>query len=151
MKRHGWTLLFHDCLVEQLRNLRRASEQAERKNPSADHPNANTRLFRALTNLILEVIPSDPGRDEYRQGKTLGTDYRHWRRAKIGRRFRLFFRYDSKSRTIVYAWVNDMNTLRAAGSKSDPYAVFQKMLKSGNPPSDWSALVQACRAGWSDE
>lgn len=151
MKRHGWTLLFHDSLVEQLRNLRRASEQAERNNPQADRSNANTRLFRALTNLILEAIPSDPGRDEYRQGKTLGTDYRHWRQAKIGRRFRLFFRYDSKSRTIVYAWVNDVNILRAAGSKSDPYAVFQKMLKSGNPPSDWSALVQACQTEWGEQ
>ena len=57
MKRHGWTLLFHDSLVWQLRNLRRASEQAERKNPQADRTNANTRLFRALTNLIRKPFP----------------------------------------------------------------------------------------------
>src|SRR3546814_9639202 len=66
-----------------------------------------------------EVVPSDPSRDEYRQGNTLGAAYRHWRRAKIGRRFRLFFRYDSKANVIVFAWVNDEQTLRSAGSKSD--------------------------------
>ena len=51
----------------------------------------------------MEAVPADPGRDEFRQGNTLGTAYRHWRRAKIGRRFRLFFRYDSRSKVIVYA------------------------------------------------
>ncbi|WP_456298299.1 type II toxin-antitoxin system YhaV family toxin [Acidithiobacillus ferrivorans] len=60
----------------------------------------------------------------YRQGNTMGQDYRHWRRAKIGRRFRLFFRYDSRTQIIVYAWVNDGQTMRSAGSKSDPYAVL---------------------------
>ncbi len=148
MKRHGWTLLFPSCLVEQLRKLHEAGERAWRRNPDAFHSNANVRLFRALNQLILETIPSDPARVEYRQGNTLGADHRHWRRAKIGRRFRLFFRFDSRSRTIVYAWVNDGKTLRAAGSKSDPYAVFRKMLNSGNPPGDWASLVQASRANW---
>lgn len=149
MKHHGWTLLFHTCMVEQLRRLHEASERARCKDPDAFHGNANVRLFRALNQLILETIPFDPGRDEYRQGKTLGTAHRHWRRAKIGRRFRLFFRYDSRSRTIVYAWVNDQQTLRAAGSKTDPYLVFKKMLKSGNPPDDWSALVAVSQSHWS--
>jgi toxin YhaV len=46
----------------------------------------------------------------------------------IGRRFGLFFRYDSKAKVIVYAWVHDASTLRSSGGKFDPYAVFQKML-----------------------
>ena len=96
-----------------------------------------------------EVVPSDPARDEYRQGNTLGTAHRHWRRAKLGRRYRLFFRYDSKAKVIVYAWVNDEQTLRSAGSKSDPYAVFEKMLGRGNPPDDWNALILASKQDWS--
>ena len=67
---------------------------------------------------------------------------------QIGRRFRLFFRYDSKAKAIVFAWVNDEQTLRSAGSKSDPYAVFEKMLGRGNPPDDWAALVAASKADW---
>ena len=64
----------------------------------------------------------------------MGAAFRHWRRAKIGRRFRLFFRFDSKNRIIVFAWANDENTLRSSGSRSDPYTVFQRMLEWGHPP-----------------
>ena len=90
----------------------------------------------------------DPGLDEYRQGNTMGRDYRHWRRAKIWRRFRLFFRYDSRTRVIVCAWVNDGQTMRSADSKSDPYAVFRKMLERGRPPDDWAALFTANQSDW---
>lgn len=146
MQSHGWSLLFHDCLVEQLQKLRAASDRAEAADPAGFEANANVKLYRALGQLIFETVPSDPAREEFRQGNTMGTTYRHWRRAKIGRRFRLFFRYDSKARVIVFVWVNDEYTLRSAGSKSDPYVVFQKMLDRGNPPDDWAALLAASRA-----
>jgi len=151
MQRHGWTLLFHDCVAEQLQKLSAAADRAKEADPERFEGNANVKLFRALSQLILDVVPSDPSRDEYRQGNTLGAAYRHWRRAKVGRRFRLFFRYDSKAKVIVFAWVNDEQTLRSAGSKSDPYVVFEKMLGRGNPPDDWAALVAASRAEWSTE
>jgi hypothetical protein len=51
-----------------------------------------------------------------------------------------FFRFDSKSRITIFAWVNDENTLRSSGSKSDPYAVFQRMLERGHRSDDWAAL-----------
>ena len=149
MQRHGWTLLFHDCVAMQLQKLSAAADQAQQTDPDGFEGNANVKLFRALSQLILDTVPIDPARDEYRQGNTLGAAYRHWRRAKLGRRFRLFFRYDSKARVIVFAWVNDERTLRSAGSKSDPYAVFEKMLGRGNPPDDWATLVAASRMVWS--
>lgn len=149
MQRHGWTLLFHHCAIQQLQKLHAATQRAQESAPEEFESNANVKLFRALSQLILDVVPSDPARDEYRQGNTLGPIHRHWRRAKIGRRFRLFFRYDSKARIIVYAWVNDKQTLRSSGSKSDPYAVFEKMLDRGNPPDEWNALVQASSQDWS--
>lgn len=148
MQRHGWTLLFHEALIEQLRGLHAAAQRAERKDPQGFEGNTNVKLFRALSRLIVEIVPSDPSHDQFRQGNTLGPAYRHWRRAKIGRRFRLFFRYDSKARVIVYAWVNDEQTLPSSGSQSDPYAVFEMMLKRGNPPDDWAALVAASKADW---
>ena len=43
----------------------------------------------------------------------------------------------------MYAWVNDRDTLRKAGAGTDPYAVFTRMLASGNPPDDWPALLAA--------
>jgi len=149
MQRHGWTPLFHECVVEQLQRLHTAVQRAEQNDADGFESNANVKLFRALSPLMLETVPGDPARDEYRQGNTLGPAHRHWRRAKIGRRFRLFFRYDSKAKVIVYAWVNDETTLRSLGSKSDPYAVFEKMLGRGNPPDDWNALMAASRQDWS--
>ncbi|PUE09138.1 toxin YhaV [Limnohabitans sp. T6-5] len=148
MQSHGWNLLFHDCLIEQLKKLQAAAQRAQSQDPQGDESNANVRLFSALSRLILESVPSDPNREEYRQGNTMGADYRHWRRAKIGRRFRLFFRFDSKSRVIIFAWVNDEMTLRSSGSKNDPYAVFQRMLGRGHPPDDWGALLSGSKAQW---
>jgi len=149
MQRHGWTLLFHDCLIDQLRKLHRAAQRAQRSDPAGFASNANVKLFQGLSHLMLEAIPQDPSRDEYRQGNTLGASYRHWRRARIGRRFRLFFRYDAKAKVIIYAWVNDRRTLRSKGSKSDPYSIFARMLARGNPPDDWTSLLTASRQEWS--
>lgn len=148
MQRHGWVLLFHDCIVEQLQKLSAAVDRAHRSDPDGFEQNANVKLFRALSRQMLEAVPGDPGRDEYRQGNTLGPAHRHWRRARIGRRFRLFFRYDSRAKIIIYAWVNDERTLRAVGSQSDPYAVFSRMLAQGNPPEDWQSLLEASRSDW---
>ncbi len=149
MQQHGWTLLFHDCVIAQLQKLHTAVRRAQQNDPEGFESNANVKLFRALIQLMLDGVPEDPARAEFRQGNTLGAAHRHWRRAKIGRRFRLFFRYDSTAKVIVYAWVNDEQTLRSAGSKSDPYAVFGKMLGRGNPPDDWNALVQTSKQDWS--
>lgn len=143
MEACGWQLLFHNCLVEQLDWLNAAAHRA-----GGDPHNANVRLFARVSRLIFETIPQDPGRDIYRLGNTLGTAHRHWRRARIGERFRLFFRYDAAARIIVYVWVNDRDTLRQPGSPRDPYAVFAQMLGSGDPPDDWATLVDRCQGTW---
>lgn len=148
IERNGWMLLFHECIVGQLQKLGAAAHRAQMQDPQGFEGNANVKLFKALSHLILEVVPGDPNRDDFRQGNTMGPEFRHWRRAKIGRRFRLFFRFDSKSKIIIFAWVNDEKTLRAAGSATDPYAVFQKMLERGNPPDDWHDLLASADTDW---
>jgi toxin YhaV len=100
---NGRTLLFHEAIDSQLKNLASAFERARKADPKNYRSNANVKLFAALAKLMLEVIPADPGGPEYRQGNTLGAEYRHWFRAKFLGRFRLFFRYDSRARIIVYA------------------------------------------------
>lgn len=50
---------------------------------------------------MLQDIPRDPGRKEFLQGSTLGANHRHWRRAKFFQQFRLFFRFQGRSRVIV--------------------------------------------------
>jgi toxin YhaV len=139
----GWTLLFHAEIVGQLRRLSQAAERARKAEPRNFRANANVKLLAAIAKLILDVVPADPGRPDYRLGNSLGPEYRNWFRVKFSGRFRLFFRYDGRARLIVFAWVNDEQTLRKRGAKSDPYAVFRAMLKRGDPPADWDALVKA--------
>ena len=145
IERDGWSLLFHRCFLDQTQKLHAAARRAHKR---GDSGNANIKLFERISRLVLETIPADPGGAEYRLGNTLGGEHRHWRRAKIGRRFRLFFRYDTSSRIIVYAWVNDRETQRKAGSKTDPYNVFRKLLDRGNPPDTWNELLKTSESNW---
>lgn len=144
---HGWQLFAHPLLLDQLDKLVATVEKAKGKDPSGYLKTANAKLLAALNSLIFDQIPEDPTRPEYRQGSTLGDSYKHWFRAKFGGgRFRLFFRYDTKAKVIVFAWVNDEDSLRTYGSKTDAYAVFRKMLDKGNPPDDWPALLEGASA-----
>lgn len=141
---NGWQLFAHPLFLDQIEKLAGAVEKQRAKDPRGWRKSAIAKLLAAIRQLVFETIPQDPTRPEYRQGGTLGDARKHWFRAKFGGgRFRLFFRYSSSAKVIVFAWVNDENTLRTYGSKSDAYAVFRKMLDGGNPPDDWAALMLA--------
>lgn len=141
---NGWTVRAHPLLLDQLEKLTLSVEELARKHPETYRENANTKLLAALLSLMFDKIPRDPSSTAYVQGKTLGSERRHWFRAKFGgARFRLFFRYSTRAKVIIFAWVNDENSLRTYGSKTDAYAVFKNMLNNGNPPDDWEALLKA--------
>ena len=140
----GWELFLHPLFLDQLEKLTAAVERARNKDPRGWQSNANAKLLSAIRKLVIETIPEDPTRTDYRQGGTLGGNRKHWFRAKFGSgRFRLFFRYSTSSKIVIYVWVNDETTLRTYGAKSDAYAVFRKMLDKGHPPDDWNALLEA--------
>jgi toxin YhaV len=146
LQRHGWRLFAHPLLLEQVEKLIAAAERAQRSDPDGWRSNANVKLLAALRDLMLERIPRDPLAATFRQGNTLGPAHRHWFRAKFGgNRFRLFFRANSAARVVVYAWVNDRDTLRKSGAASDPYTVFARMLAHGDPPDDWPSLLAAAQ------
>ena len=99
------------------------------------------KKFLALNHLVRERIPSNPSNPELRLGNALGDNYRHWFRGKFLQQYRVFFRYSTKSQIIAYGWVNDDESLRAYGSKTDAYLVFKKMLESGRVPNNWDELI----------
>ena len=101
-----------------------------------------TKRLAAIAKLAFDVIPQDPTRSDYRQGTTLGDEYKHWFRAKFFQQYRLFFRYHQESKIIVFGWVNDENSKRSYDSTTDAYRVFQKMLESGHPPDNWHDLLK---------
>ncbi|TPK61168.1 type II toxin-antitoxin system YhaV family toxin [Mesorhizobium sp. B2-3-3] len=141
---NGWTILAHPLFLDQLEKLTEAVEALKAKKPDEYQKNASTKLLAALNKLVFQTIPADPTATVYRQGSTLGEAHKHWFRAKFGNgRFRLFFRYDSTAKVIIFAWVNDEITLRTYGAKTDAYKIFKGMLADGNPPGDWDALHKA--------
>jgi Toxin with endonuclease activity, of toxin-antitoxin system len=71
-------------------------------------------MLAAVLNVAFEDIPSDPMRDTYRQGGTLGDAYKHWFRAKFLQQFRLFFRYQQTTNTKVIVLAGSMTTRRCA-------------------------------------
>ncbi|MDJ0897800.1 MAG: type II toxin-antitoxin system YhaV family toxin [Xenococcus sp. MO_188.B8] len=138
---NGWRIYAHPLFLNQFEELITTVENLRRKNPETYRSKNATKRLAAIAKLAFEIIPADPTRKEYRQGNTLGEDYKHWFRAKFFQQYRLFFRYHQGSKIIVYAWINDYKSKRAYGSKTDAYRVFQKMLNSGNPPDNWNSLL----------
>ncbi len=142
---HGWRLHVDPLFEQRYRRMVEEVEALEAKDPAGYQDQPLAKLLSAIQRLIFEVIPRDPNAAEFRQGNTLGADYRHWFRAKFNQRYRLFYRFSSKEKIIVYVWVNDERTLRKSGSKTDPYAVFRTMLESGNPPNSMDRLLKRSR------
>jgi len=139
---NGWKLYAHPMFDAQIRQLSDKVEALAQRNPAGYREQPAAKLLATVRRYTLEIIPRDPGAAEFRQGNTLGPDNRHWFRAKFHERYRLFYRFSSKERVIVYAWVNDEATLRKSGSKTDPYHVFRAMLEAGDPPGSMEELLR---------
>lgn len=143
---NGWKIYLHPLFLDQLDYLNERVE-AHRRNDSIGFLKKNaTKRLAAILKLLFEVIPQDPARSEYRQGGTLGERHKHWFRARFFQQYRLFFRYNTEAKVIIYGWVNDEDSKRAYDSTNDAYRVFRKMLDSGNPSSDWDSLLAEASA-----
>lgn len=143
---NGWWLLAWSEFQRQFDSLVTEVEQLRDRDPTgyAAHPKA--KLLATLLRLVTEDIPRDPAHRDFRQGTTLGSEYTGWFRASFHQRFRLFFRFRSVERVIVYAWVNTESGLRKSGDRNDPYNVFRKMLDRGAPPDDFDHLLRESAA-----
>ncbi len=142
MEVNGWRLFQYPLFEHQLKKLTEAVEQLSVTQPNTYKEHPKTKLLATIHRLITESIPRYPNAPEFRQGDALGPDNRHWFRAKFHQRYRLFFRFSSKDKVVVYVGVNDESTLRKAGARTDVYAVFKSMLDAGEPPRTLEALLK---------
>lgn len=143
---NGWAIFAHPLFLDQVERLIKKIEDGRSTNRHKSQAVAantpNEKLLAAILDSAFARIPRDPSDPQFRQGGTLGSDARHWFRDKFfNGRFRLFFRFQSRAKTIVLVWVNDETTLRAYESSSDAYAVFRNMLAAGKPPDKWDDLL----------
>lgn len=139
---NGWSIYAHPVFLDQLEGLIEEVEARKARDPKTWQKKNCTKQLAAIFKLVTENIPADPGAPAFRQGDTLGEHRKHWFRAKFFQQYRLFFRFDSRAQIIVLAWVNDKQTLRAYGSKTDAYVTFKNMLDGGNPPDDFDTLMR---------
>lgn len=142
---NGWQLYVHPLFEEQLERLKERVKVAAAKDPAGYLDLPSAKLLATIEHHIRVLIPRDPAASEFRQGNTLGVGNKHWFRAKFHQRYRLFFRFSSREKIIVYAWVNDDSTLRKSGSKTDPYAIFRSLLEKGDPPASMDHLLRRAR------
>jgi toxin YhaV len=145
MESGGWRLFVHPLFEAQLEKLTKRVEKLASSDPGGYVSHPATKMLATINHYILAAIPRDPNHPEFRQGNTLGPDNRHWFRAKFHQRYRLFYRFSTEHKIIVYAWVNDEGSLRKSGSKTDPYVVFKAMLESGEPPNSFAELSRASK------
>jgi toxin YhaV len=136
-----WLLLHHSAFEMEYENYKSRALLAAAQYGNNWVTTAAGKKFLALNYMVRERIPSNPSNPEFRLGNALGENYRHWFRGKFLQQSRVFFRYSTKSQIIAYGWVNNDQTLRAYGSKTDAYLVFKKMLESGKVPNDWDELI----------
>jgi toxin YhaV len=142
---NGWTLYTYPLFDEQLDRLIDKVRAAAKADPKTYQQQPAAKLLATIRLHMLERIPANPNAPAFRQGNTLGKDNRQWFRAKFHERYRLFFRFSTQHKVIIYAWVNDERTLRTQGAKDDPYALFEAMLKAGHPPASLDALLKASK------
>ena len=137
-----WRIFAHPLFISQLEELTNKVERLRQKYPQDYQKKNATKRLAAINKLAFEIIPQESTRKEYRQGNTLGKEYKHWFRAKFFQQYRLFFRYHQQQKIIVYVWVNDEKSKRAYESKTDAYRIFAKMLDNNNPPNNWQTLLK---------
>jgi len=141
---NGWNTFHFRLFAIQLVALTEAVKVLRVADPAGYKTHPKTKLLASIYKCINETVPANPDHPDFRLGKTLDDEHTHWRRVKKGmpERYRLFFRFSSQPiKAIVYVWFNDDDTLRKAGSKTDVYAVFRKMLEQGKVPGDINELL----------
>ena len=148
MEINGWQLYYFRTFAAALDELESEVAVLAASDPRRYKTHPKTRLLASVYKAITERVPAGPDHPDFRLGKPLGREYGNWRRVKKGLRegYCLFYRFASKPvKLIVYVWFNDEDTLRKAGSKTDVYETFRRMLARGEVPDSIDHLLRESR------
>lgn len=148
MQINGWQLYYFRTFAAALDELETEVAALAASDPRGYKAHPRTHLLASVYKAITVRVPASPEHPDFRLGKTLGRDYGNWRRVGKGQpeRYRLFFRFASKPvKLIVCVWFDDEDTLRKAGSKTDVYETFRRMLARGEVPDGIDHLLRESR------
>ncbi len=139
-----WQMYSFTLFKAALTELEQSVALLAQAQPQSYKTHPKTKLLASIYKSMTQLVPANPNHPDFRLGKTLGAQYANWRRVKKGMpdRYRLFFRFASSPvQLIVYVWFNDDLTLRKAGSRTDVYEVFKRMLMRGEVPVTMEGLL----------
>jgi len=145
MQKNGWNLFQFRTFALRLKALTQEVASLAKSDPTGYKQHPKTKLLASVYRSITETVPTNPADPVFRLGHTLGKQNGNWRRVKKGlpQRYRLFFMFATNPlQVVIYAWLNDEDTLRKEGSRTDVYEVFKRMLERGEVPSTIDELIQ---------
>ena len=127
---NSYLLRYHEFYYRRIEKLKEQVKELHRRlNDEEFRQHEVVKLAYRIRQADREIIPKDPDRPEYR----LSGELRKYRRYKQGlQRYRLFFCFSNQPKTILYLYVNDEKHLRKAGSKSDAYEEFKRLVGKGH-------------------
>lgn len=140
-------MLFTEPFLSTYGSLSARARALKERLPDVDyrhHP--DVKLFLAVRSLATDTIPRDPADPAYR----LHGDLAGFRRTKgrgLPPRYRLFWIFNEEARVIILLYLNDSTSLRQAGGRRDPYAIFSAMVKRGEMGPDFQANYERWRRG----
>ncbi|MDD2388498.1 MAG: type II toxin-antitoxin system YhaV family toxin [Desulfobacterales bacterium] len=139
-----WGLISFSLFKDQLIKLVDEVENIKNNQPEKFRSHPKFILLQGIQKCITSDIPNNPNHRRFLLGNTLGSRYKHFRRAKrlLPNRYRLFFIFNSRVKEIIYIWLNDPSTLRKAGARTDVYAVFKKKLDAHAIPDTFEGLKE---------
>jgi len=97
---NGWHIFAHPLFLDQVEDLLKQVEGLQKKDPINYQRKNVTKVLAAIAKLAFEIIPQESTKTIYRQGTSLGEEYKHWFRAKFFQQYRLFFRYHAGAKII---------------------------------------------------
>lgn len=139
----SWDLFYFKVFDEQIIALTKEVVHLREIDPDNYKEHPKTKLLAKIIHAIRNRVLSNPLDPQFNLGKTLGKKFTHYKRIKEGMpdRYRAFFRFQSSDKSVIMIWMNNEFTLRKAGSKTDVYNVFLKMLENQEIPPKWKDLV----------
>jgi len=141
--RYGWEILFFRSFYNTYVELIAEVKTLRQKDPDGFKTHPKTKLLASIQKAIKEDVPANPLDKKFMLGNTLSKKYKEWRRVKHGLppRYRMFFRFRSQNKNIIFAWLNHEGCLRKSGDRNDVYSVFKKMLDNGEIPRNYKDLI----------
>jgi len=142
---NGWQVLALPRFSERYAALRREAQRLkDQVSPQEYVRHPAVKLAGAVHRLITQIVPDNPNAPDFRLRGELST----FRRAKghgLPQRYRLFWIFSERNKTIIFLYLNDEETLRKEGAGSDPYAVFARLVARGEIGADFAANLASWR------